>query len=247
MIVEICCGSYSDCLSAYRGKAKRVELNSALHLGGLTPSLGSLKLTKLNTALSVIAMVRPRSAGFCYNEEEKETMKMDARLLMEHGADGLAFGYLLQDGQIDIKSTRMMVDLIKSFGDEKEAVFHRAFDCVRDPFEAMDILIECGVDRILTSGLQATANEGKAMLKQLVEYSQGRIEILAGSGINASNASSLMEETGINQIHSSCKDWEMDKTTTRNGVSYAYHEPFDYEIVSEEKVRQLVTLVETTL
>lgn len=246
MIVEICCGSYSDCLNAYRGKAKRVELNSALHLGGLTPSLASLKLTKLHTDLKVIAMVRPRSAGFCYNEEEKETMKMDARILMEHGCDGIAFGFLQENGSIDLESTQSMVKLIKSFGAEKEAVFHRAFDCVNNPFEAIDQLVVCGIDRILTSGLQATAWLGKTMLAQLVEYSQGRIEILAGSGVNASNAISLMKDTGVNQIHSSCKDWEIDPTTTRNGVSYAYHESNDYEIVSEEKVHQLVNLIKTT-
>lgn len=98
-IIEICCGSYEDALAAYRGGAKRIELNSALYLGGLTPSLGSLILTKKNTDLKVITMVRPRGAGFCYSEADFETMKMDARLLMENGADGVAFGCLDEEGE----------------------------------------------------------------------------------------------------------------------------------------------------
>ena len=87
-IIEICCGSYEDALNAYHGGAKRIELNNALHLGGLTPSLATLKLTKKNTNLKVITMVRPRGAGFCYNEIEFEVMKEDAKSLLENGADG---------------------------------------------------------------------------------------------------------------------------------------------------------------
>lgn len=89
-IVEICCGSYEDALNAYRGGASRIELNSALHLGGLTPSLASLVLTKKHTDLKVITMIRPRGAGFCYSEDEFEVMKADTLLMMEHGADGVA-------------------------------------------------------------------------------------------------------------------------------------------------------------
>ena len=105
-IIEICCGSYEDALNAYYGRAKRIELNSALHLGGLTPSLATLKLTKKNTNLKIITMVRPRGAGFCYNEIEFEVMKEDAKSLLENGADGIAFGCLNKDGSICIRNDR---------------------------------------------------------------------------------------------------------------------------------------------
>lgn len=95
--VEICCGSYYDTLQAWKGGAKRVELNSALHLGGLTPSLGTLRQVKKNTGLKVICMVRPRGAGFCYNMEDFEVMLEDAHILLENGADGIAFGCLTAD------------------------------------------------------------------------------------------------------------------------------------------------------
>ena len=144
-IIEICCGSYEDALNSYHGGAKRIELNNALHLGGLTPSLATLKLTKKNTNLKVITMVRPRGAGFCYNEIEFEVMKEDAKSLLENGADGIAFGCLNKDGSICIKQTKEMIEIIKSY--QGEVVFHRAFDCVEDPYTSIELLIELGVDR----------------------------------------------------------------------------------------------------
>ena len=164
-IIEVCCGSYDDALASYRGGAKCIELNSALYLGGLTPSLASLILTKKNTDLKVITMVRPRAAGFCYTNEEFETMKLDVTLMLENGADGIAFGCLTSESEIDVKQTKEIVDIIKSFN--KEVVFHRAFDCVRDVDKAMNILIELGVDRVLTSGLKPKAMDGIEMIKYL--------------------------------------------------------------------------------
>ena len=151
-IVEICCGSYEDALAAYRGGAKRIELNSALYLGGLTPSLASLILTKKHTDLKVITMIRPRGAGFCYTDAEFETMKMDAELMMQNGADGIAFGCLDADGNIQLEQTKEMIAIVKKYGGE--VVFHRAFDCVQDPDQAMELLIAMGADRVLTSGLK---------------------------------------------------------------------------------------------
>ena len=121
-----------------------------------------------------------------------------------------------------------------------EAVFHRAFDCVSDPYETIEQCIELKIDRILTSGLENKATEGKDLIKTLIEEYGNEIEILAGSGINETNVKEFIEYTGVKQIHSSCKEWLIDKTTTMNNVSYAYHEKYDYEIVSEEKVKKLI-------
>ena len=243
-IIEVCCGSYDDALASYRGGAKRIELNSALYLGGLTPSLASLILTKKNTDLKVIAMVRPRAAGFCYTNEEFETMKLDVTLMLENGADGIAFGCLTKDSEIDVKQTKEIVDIIKSFN--KEAVFHRAFDCVKDVDKAMNILIELGVDRVLTSGLKPKAMDGIDMIKYLQDKYGDRIEILAGSGMNASNAKEMMEKTGISQVHSSCKGYRNDSTTSGEFVNYCYAgEPHqnDYDVVDEELVRKIVNSI----
>lgn len=240
-IVEICCGSYEDALNSYRGGAKRIELNSALHLGGLTPSLASLKLTKQNTDLKVITMIRPRGAGFHYSDAEFEVMKADTILMMENHADGIAFGCLDEEGCVNEKQTKEIIDIVKKY--HGEVVFHRAFDCVKDPYQTIELLISLGVDRILTSGLENKAMDGKELIKDLQAKYGNQIEILAGSGMNASNAKEMMDYTGIHQVHSSCKDWLTDPTTACNHVSYAYasspHE-MDYDVVSQTLVEKLV-------
>lgn len=243
-IIEICCGSYEDALSAYHGGAKRIELNSALYLGGLTPSVASLRLTKANTDLKVICMVRPRGAGFCYSETDYLTMVEDVKIMLENGADGIAFGCLDKNGNVDVKKTKEIIDIIKSYG--KEVVFHRAFDCVQDPYATIELLIELKVDRILTSGLQAKAMDGIELIKDLQSKYGDKIEILAGSGMNATNAKKMMDETGISQVHSSCKGWVNDPTTTGKAVNYCYaHEPNqnNYDVVKQELVEKIVESV----
>ena len=237
-LFEVCAGSVQDCINAQLGGADRVELNSALHLGGLTPSLAMLKLVKEKTSLKVICMDRPRAAGFCYDDVEIETMFEDAKILLENGADGISFGFLNSDATINVTETKKMVELIHQY--QKEAVFHRAFDCVDDPMHAIKQLIDCGVDRILTSGLQPTAMQGASVLEKLQSEFGDQIELLAGSGINANNIRTLKEQTGIHQFHGSCKEWCKDPTTTVGNVSYAYHESDDYDCVSLEKVKSIV-------
>lgn len=237
-LFEVCAGSVQDCINAQLGGADRVELNSALHLGGLTSSLAMLKLVKEKTSLKVICMDRPRAAGFCYDDVEIETMFEDAKILLENGADGISFGFLNSDATINVTETKKMVELIHQY--QKEAVFHRAFDCVDDPMHAIKQLIDCGVDRILTSGLQPTAMQGASVLEKLQSEFGNQIELLAGSGINANNIRALKEQTGLHQFHGSCKEWCKDPTTTVGNVSYAYHESDDYDCVSLEKVKSIV-------
>lgn len=138
-IVEICCGSYYDAKQAALGGAKRIELNAALMLGGLTPTEATVAMVKENLELKVIAMVRPRGAGFCYLEEEFSVMERECKGVLEAGADGIAFGCLKNDGSLDEEKNRRLLDIIKGKG--KEAVFHRAFDCASNPFETIEQLI----------------------------------------------------------------------------------------------------------
>lgn len=247
-IIEVCAGSYQDCIAAYKGGADRVELNSALSVGGLTPSVSALKKVKKETNLKVICMVRPRAAGFCYDADDEMIMMEDAKLLLDNGADGIAFGFLNKDGSVKEDKTKQMIDLIHSY--HKEAVFHRAFDVCPDACTAIETLIRLGADRILTSGQKAKAFEGKELIKDLQDKYGDKIELLAGSGVNALNAKELMEYTGIHQVHSSCKSFNNDPTTSNNGVSYAYltgeHE-MDYDIVEENLVKNLVNTVKQEL
>ena len=257
--VEICCGSCYDALQAWKGGAKQIELNSALYLGGLTPSLGTLLKVKRETGLQVICMVRPRGAGFCYDVEDFATMLEDASILLENGADGIAFGCLNKEGRIDTKQTEQMVKLIKEY--KREAVFHRAFDCVDDVDEAMQYLITLGIDRVLTSGLESKAIDGAETLHYLQETYGDRIEILAGSGVNAENVEDLIQRTGVVQVHSSCKGWRTDVTTSGEKVSFSYRScgeiknttdnnkvqemTDEYEVVDANLVKILVDKVNT--
>lgn len=244
-MIEVCCGSYADCIAAWNGGAKRVELNSALSVGGLTPTLATLKRVKQDTGLKVICMSRPRAAGFCYDADDVETMLLDAKLMLENGADGIAFGFLHEDRTVCKDATKKMVDLVHSYG--KEAVFHRAFDMLNDPFVGCETLIDLGVDRILTSGQQAKAMDGMQLIKKLQENYGAKIQILPGSGMNATNAKEMMDTTGVYQVHSSCKNYAVDPTTSSTSVTFGYlpapHEN-DFDVVDENLVRKLVEVVE---
>lgn len=242
--VEICAGSYGDCLTAYRAGADRVELNSALSLGGLTPSRGEFLLARKDCKIPIVCMVRPRDAGFCYREDEAAVMMEDARFFLENGADGIAFGFLGEDGTVDEERTRAMCGLAHYYG--KEAVFHRAFDVTPDADTAMRVLIDCQADRVLTSGQQEKAMEGISMIVRLEKTYGSRIEILPGSGLHAGNAAVMLAKSGVNQIHASCKGYARDATTEGNGVTYACLAPpheKEYLVVDGDAVRGLVKAV----
>ena len=233
-ILEVCCGSYYDALQAYRGGAKRIELNSALHLGGLTPSLATLKKVKEDTNLQVICMVRDRASGFCYNKEDMDIIFYDAKILLDNGADGLAFGFLNEDKTVNMQATRKMVELIQSYG--KEAVFHRAIDVTSDYMKSLQDVIDCGCKRVLTSGAGVKAIDGIKQIIKAQEAYGDRIEILVGCGINAENADYVIENTGVSQIHSSCKGYLHDPTTSNYGVNFSYIDINKYEVVDSESV-----------
>ena len=239
-VLEICCGSFEDVKTAYENGADRVELNSALYLGGLTPSLANLICAKEQCEIPVVAMVRPRGGGFCYSAEEYQTMILDTKLLLEHGADGIAFGFLKEDQTLDTERTKEVIYLIHEQG--REAVFHRAFDCVADQKKTIEQLIGLGADRILTSGGAPDVWSGRERLKQLQKEYGSEIEILAGSGVNEKNVAELIENTGIHQVHSSCRSWLTDPTTSKGSVNFSYADEEyvnRYEAVDPEKVRRL--------
>lgn len=241
MLVEVCAGSLQDCLVAQKCGADRIELNQGLHLGGLTPSLSTLCLAKEKVSLPIICMVRPRGAGFCYSLTDRQVMFHEAKLLLENGADGIAFGFLTKYREIDRELTQQMIELIHAY--QKEAVFHRAFDCVRDFDEAFDLLISLQCDRVLTSGGENNAEQGIKRLKEWQQLYGKQIELLMGAGINSSNIKKLQKETTIQQCHASFKEWFFDASTSGNGVSYRYVDREVYDGVSETKLIELLDLL----
>lgn len=241
-ILEVCCGSYLDALEAEKGGAKRIELNSALHLGGLTPSLSNLVLTKQNTNLNVICMVRNRAGGFCYDKQDLECMFYDAKMMLEHGADGLAFGFLKEDKSIDIELTTKMVELVHEY--HKEAVFHRAIDVCSRYEDSFPELIACGVDRVLTSGSYVRAIEGVDRIRKMQQQYGDQIEILVGCGIDETNADYVLINAGVSQIHSSCKCIRHDPTSSNYGVNFSYIETNKYHVVDKERVKNMMEVID---
>lgn len=238
MIIEVCAGGLRDCVVAQANGAHRIELNSALHLGGLTPSLGTLMAVKEAVQLPIICMLRPRGAGFYYDTYDKVTMRQDAQLLLSHGADGLAFGSLTAEATLDVAFTQELIDLCHQYG--KTAVFHRAFDVAQDPEKVLSQLITLGCDRILTSGLAEKAIDGAALLRRLQATYGDDIQLCVGAGVSAATVKDLIAQTDIQQYHASCKDWYPDPTTSGNGVSYQYGEGLAYDGASPLMVAQLV-------
>ncbi|MGI9518516.1 MAG: copper homeostasis protein CutC [Pirellulaceae bacterium] len=208
-LLEICAASVTDVLEAESAGADRVELNSAMLLGGLTPSPGCLQLTLERATIPVIAMARPRASGFCYSNTEFETLLRDVHWLIEGGVAGIAFGVLDSRGAVDVARTRQVVAAI---GPERDAVFHRAFDLAPDHVEALETLIECQVRRVMTSGGQATAMQGSAAIQRLVQQAGDRIEILAAGGIRSDHVRELLDCTGVGQVHAGPSAWTMDKS-----------------------------------
>ncbi|MBQ4347892.1 MAG: copper homeostasis protein CutC [Firmicutes bacterium] len=238
--LEVCCGSAEDVFAAAKAGADRVELNSALFLGGLTPSPGTVRLAK-KAGIPIMVMIRPREGGFCYSDSEISTMLEDIAVFSAEDIDGFVFGVLNPDGTVNREKNAL---LIKACGD-KEKVFHRAIDVVPDWTAALDILIELGFDRVLTSGQAANAIAGAETIGEMVKYSNGRIEILPGGGIRPGNAAELLSKTGCTQLHSSCSSLRSDKTCSANpNISFRGSNGEDmYPSCDEDKIHKLLSAI----
>ena len=199
MLLEVCCGSADDVIQAKKAGAHRAELNSDLFHGGLTATVGELLVAKRETGMKIIAMVRPREGGFCYTDAEFATAVEDAKQLLANGADGLVFGFLHEDGTVDVERTGILAKLAQDAG--KETVFHRAIDVVPDWRKAMDQLIDLGITRILTSGQEPDVSLGTETVREMIAYAAGRIQILPGAGITSRNFERVIAETGCDQVH----------------------------------------------
>lgn len=198
MHLEICAANIQSAINAEKAGAHRIELCSELAVGGITPSFGMLKTVLETVSLPVFVLIRPRSGNFTYTKHEFEAMKADILQCKSMGCSGIVSGILIGDNTVDLERTRELVELSKPL----PFTFHRAFDWVIKPMEAIDQLAEIGVNRILTSGQQPNAEQGLRLLVQLKEYANKRLIVLPGGGINADNAK-LFKQNGFIEIHAS--------------------------------------------
>ncbi len=198
--LEICAGSVISAENAQRGGADRIELCHNLNEGGTTPSYAAIDYCVNKLGLRTYVLVRPRPGGFTFTDLEHEIIKRDVEMCRQIGAAGVVIGSLDAKGNVDMQQTTELVSLAGNM----EVTFHRAFDRCANPIKSLHDVIECGCTRILTSGCRPTAMEGIDVLRELVREANGKIKILAGSGVTAKNAIDLLN-AGIEELHGSCK------------------------------------------
>ena len=198
MKLEICANSYQSAKNAQEAGAHCIELCQELSVGGITPSFGFLKKVIEELDIPVFVLIRPRSGNFVYSDDEFQIMKYDIQLCKDLGCKGIVSGVLNSDDTIDVERTRNLIEIAKPL----LFTFHRAFDEVKNPKNALLQLIELGANRVLTSGQKTTAEEGLDLLKELNVLAENRITILAGGGITSKNTN-LFKEAGLTEIHAS--------------------------------------------
>ena len=240
--IELCCGGIDDVRLAVKAKVDRIELNCGMALSGLTPSACLTKASREVFSGPIVAMVRPREGGFCYSAAEFHQMLDETEWLLAEAMDGIATGFLTAEGTIDIARCA----IIRARFSKATLVFHKAFDATPNLTQSLQQLVDCGFDRVLTSGGMCTASEGVDQLKQLREVAAGRIEVVAAGGIRASNVRSVTARSGCRQIHSAVRELAIDLSTRHNpSLSFALPGTPDgsYGQASELQLTQLLEAV----
>lgn len=195
---ENCANSVESCLEAQRAGVDRVELCAGMPEGGTTPSYGDILVArKLLTTTKLHVIIRPRGGDFLYSDVEKEIMLEDVCMARRLCVDGVVFGALTAEGDVDMEFMRQLMKEAEGMS----VTFHRAFDVCRDPFIALEQIIELGCHRILTSGQMPKAEEGVELLRELVERAGERIIIMPGCGVNANNIAHIAVATGAREFH----------------------------------------------
>jgi copper homeostasis protein len=234
-IIEIATSDFGTTRSAVEGGADRIELCANLAEGGTTPSYGQIKKCREAFAVEIYPIIRTRGGDFLYTEEEFEIMLRDAVLCKELHCDGIVIGLLNEDGSIDIRRTAKLIEAAYPLG----ITFHRAFDRCRDPFAALEQLIEIGCERILTSGQQPGAPDGAELIAELNKKADERIIIMPGSGVRKENIKMLAEKTGCMEFHSSLRGKDNSKMTFIHPAFAGSAESYTNNFIEPAEVRLL--------
>lgn len=210
---EVCANSVESCVAAQAGGADRVELCAGIPEGGTTPSCGDMATAReLLTTTRLHVIIRPRGGDFLYSPVEQRIMLKDIETARSLGADGVVFGCLTPEGDIDLP----LMERLMTAAQGMSVTFHRAFDVCRDPHKALEDIIALGCHRILTSGQQPTAEAGIPLLRELQQQAQGRIILLAGCGVNEGNIARIASQTGISEFHFSAREQVESQMRFRN-------------------------------
>lgn len=236
---EVCANSLDSCWAAQEGGADRVELCTALAEGGLTPSFGTIALAQMHFKIKVNVLIRPRGGDFLYSNSQGYTSAIlsDISSLKPQKVNGIVVGALTEDADIDMR----LMELVMEAAEGIPVTFHRAFDHCRRPFDALEDLVSLGVKRILTSGQQPTAYEGRYRLAKLVEAARGRLSIMPGCGINENNIAEIAHVTGAHEFHFSASEPVQSQMKLRNDeVKMGSADEYTQMETSEDRVRQII-------
>ena len=239
-IFEVCVDSVDSAVAAEQGGATRVELCAALLEGGLTPSAGTIAITRAQVSIGLQVMIRPRGGDFLYSDTEFTSMKHDIELAKQLGSNGVVFGLLTAAGDIDSDRTRVLLDHAKPMN----VTFHRAFDMTRDPIAALGTLIELGINRVLTSGQEVSALEGAELVHGLLVHADDKIIVMPGGGITEQNIKKVLDTTGAKEIHVTGTRTKNSPMTFRNDRCFmgGVIRPPEYSMIitDADRIRALV-------
>lgn len=211
-LLEVAANSAASAVAAQLGGADRVELCENLGEGGTTPSHGTLVLAREQLRIPLYVLIRPRPGDFHYDAQEVAIMLRDIAHCRELGCDGVVIGALDVQGNVDAAVCRELMAAAEGMG----VTFHRAIDAAREPLQALETIIELGCERVLTSGGHADAVAGSDVIAAMVRLAAGRIRILAGAGVTASNLVELVRRTGVSEVHASAKALRASAMQFRN-------------------------------
>lgn len=235
--LECCVDSVESAIAAKKGGADRLELCSALVIGGLSPSQALYRKIREQADIPIRVLLRPRFGDFCYTDYEHEILKEEVRSFCRLGADGIVIGTMKPDGTLNLEQMKELMEETQGM----TVTLHRAFDMCQDPFQTLEEAKRLGIHTILTSGQKNVCTEGMDLLKELVEQAQGKTEILVGGGVDASVLPVLAEKTKAKAFHMSGKvSIESEMQYRKQDVSMGAASVSEYEIwrTSEKRIRE---------
>jgi copper homeostasis protein len=245
-IVEVCVDSVEGAIAAQEGGAGRVELCANLAEGGTTPSAATIQVTRENISIPMHVLIRPRGGDFCYSALEFETMRRDLEWAKELGGDGVVFGILTEDGDVDMERTRALVYAARPMA----VTCERTIDVAADASQTLDRLIALGIERVITSGQENSSMQALDLLRSLVQCAADRIIIMPCGGVSASNVGRILQHTGASEVHVS--------SATRVAVEsrMRYRNPrvamggdvprseYSWDLTDPQRVREIIQAIE---